>query len=90
MHPHPLLLIITLLAALLDAPSASAGLSECTGPPDGTPCLDDDACTTGDACVAGECLGGPPVVCFQDANLCAQNVCDPVQGACSPINVPGS
>jgi hypothetical protein len=60
--------------------------NDCSGQPDGTPCVDgDNACTTGDTCQAGVCVG-TPVIC-DDGNTCTVDSCTPGVGCQS---VPGN
>jgi hypothetical protein len=42
-------------------------------------CDDGNACTANDACNGGACQAGPPTNC-NDANLCTDDSCDPVDG----------
>ena len=43
------------------------------------PCDDDNMCTFADFCQGGECLPGEPFDC-DDANLCTDDICNPLKG----------
>ncbi len=54
------------------------------------PCAGDDLCITGKACLNGQCVGGVPVDCADDGNVCTSNACDPATGQCESEMVLGS
>ena len=87
-----LLLALAAFAVLnVSSANARAGLTSCTGAPDGTICDDGDACTQTDACQFGVCLGGNPVVCTPVDQCHDAGTCDPASGLCStPVRANGS
>ena len=52
------------------------------------PCQDGSVCTIADACLGGECVPGTPKNC-DDANVCTDDGCDPVQGCNYVANAAG-
>lgn len=48
-----------------------------------TLCDDSNACTSGEMCVGTECLGGSPVNCPPDGDLCTVESCEPAVGCIS-------
>jgi hypothetical protein len=51
------------------------------------PCDDGDACNGTELCdPAHGCVGGTPVVCTDDGNVCTDDVCDPATGRCGQPN----
>jgi hypothetical protein len=50
-------------------------------------CADGDACNGTELCdPAHGCVGGTPVVCTDDGNVCTDDVCDPATGRCGRPN----
>ena len=62
--------------------NAATGACESVPVMDHTACTGADPCTVGQECIAGQCTGGTPKTCAQDANPCTVAVCDSETGAC--------